>query len=65
MLIEDAREPVVSPRSPVLDGVEEPGLAIARGLAIHKLLQVLPDMPPEAREAAARRYLARAVPDWT
>jgi len=64
VLIEDAREPVVSARSPVLDGEEEPGFAIARGSAIHKLLQVLPDMPPAEREAAARRYLARAVPDW-
>ena len=64
LLIEDAREPVVSGRSPVLDGEEEPGFAVARGSAIHKLLQVLPDMPQEEREAAARRYLARAVPDW-
>src|SRR5690606_38364715 len=64
LLIEDAREPVVSARSPVLDGEAEPGLAIARGLAIHRLLQMLPDMPSEAREGAARRYLARAVPDW-
>jgi ATP-dependent helicase/nuclease subunit A len=64
VLIEDAREPVVSGRSPVLDGEEEPGFAVARGSAIHKLLQVLPDMPTAEREAAARRYLARAVPDW-
>jgi predicted dehydrogenase len=30
-----------------------------RGALIHALLQALPDLPPEAREAAARRYLAR------
>ena len=48
VLIEDAREPVVSGRSPVLDGEEEPGIAVARGSAIHKLLQVLPDMPQES-----------------
>ncbi|WP_185984038.1 double-strand break repair helicase AddA [Aureimonas mangrovi] len=35
-----------------------PSAAIARGIAIHKLLQVLPDMAPDEREAAARRYLA-------
>lgn len=64
VLIEDAREPVVSARSPVLDGEEEPGFAVARGSAIHKLLQVLPDMPRDARAPAARRYLGRAVPDW-
>ena len=30
-----------------------------RGTIIHRLLQTLPDLPPAAREAAARRYLAR------
>ncbi|WP_088151835.1 double-strand break repair helicase AddA [Inquilinus limosus] len=30
-----------------------------RGALIHALLQALPELPPEAREAAARRYLAR------
>ena len=64
LLIEDAKEPVVSERSPVLDGVEETGFAAARGSAIHKLLQVLPDMPPDAREAAARRFLDRVAADW-
>jgi ATP-dependent helicase/nuclease subunit A len=64
VLIEDVREPVVSPRSPVLDGEEESGFAVVRGSAIHKLLQVLPGLRQEEREAAARRYLARAVPDW-
>ena len=65
VLIEEAREPVISNRSPVLDGEDEPSLAIARGLAVHKLLQILPGMPLEAREAAALRYLDRAAPGWT
>jgi len=30
-----------------------------RGALIHALLQALPELPPEAREAAARRYVAR------
>lgn len=30
-----------------------------RGTIIHRLLQTLPDLPEPAREAAARRYLAR------
>ena len=64
LLIEDAREPVAATRSPVMDGIEEPGFAVARGSAIHKLLQVLPDMPQESRDGAALRYLGRAVPDW-
>ncbi|MCA0449429.1 MAG: AMP-binding protein [Proteobacteria bacterium] len=33
--------------------------AIKRGALIHRLLQTLPDLPPEARDAAARRFLAR------
>lgn len=64
LLIEDAREPVVSARSPVLDGEDGPGFAAERGTAIHKLLQVLPELPHEARAAAARRYLGRAAADW-
>ncbi|MCX7302748.1 MAG: double-strand break repair helicase AddA [Hyphomicrobiales bacterium] len=64
LLIDAAPEPVISGRSPVLDGQDEPGFAAARGSAIHKLLQVLPEMPREARAAAARRYLERAVADW-
>ncbi|HKQ95381.1 MAG TPA: UvrD-helicase domain-containing protein, partial [Aestuariivirgaceae bacterium] len=30
-----------------------------RGILIHRLLQVLPDLAPSAREAAARRFLAQ------
>jgi ATP-dependent helicase/nuclease subunit A len=30
-----------------------------RGRLVHRLLQTLPDLPPEARRAAALRYLAR------
>jgi ATP-dependent helicase/nuclease subunit A len=33
-------------------------LAMARGEAVHRLLQSLPDLPPLARADAARRYLA-------
>jgi len=64
LLVEDKKEPVVSSRSPVLDGEEEVGFAAARGSAIHKLLQVLPDMPPEARAGAAERFLGRVAADW-
>jgi ATP-dependent helicase/nuclease subunit A len=34
-------------------------LALARGRLVHRLLQALPDIPPDRREAAARRYLGR------
>jgi ATP-dependent helicase/nuclease subunit A len=43
-------------RSP-LDGSDQG--RFRRGALIHALLQALPDLPAEAREAAARRYLAR------
>jgi ATP-dependent helicase/nuclease subunit A len=34
--------------------------ALARGRLIHRLLQSLPELPPERHAEAARRYLARA-----
>jgi ATP-dependent helicase/nuclease subunit A len=39
--------------------------ALARGTLIHRLLQSLPDVPPERRAAAAHRYLERAGPILT
>jgi ATP-dependent helicase/nuclease subunit A len=35
--------------------------ALARGEHVHRLLQSLPDIPPERRADAAQRYLAREV----
>ncbi|MBU2145963.1 MAG: double-strand break repair helicase AddA [Alphaproteobacteria bacterium] len=64
ILIEDAGEPVISGRSPVLDGETEPGFAIQRGLVMHKLLQMLPGLAPEKPTGAAERYLERAAGDW-
>ncbi len=40
-------------------------LALERGRLVHRLLQSLPDMPPERRTEAAARYLAAAAPDWS
>ena len=37
--------------------------ALARGEAVHRLLQSLPDLPPEVRAKSARRHLAR-LPDF-
>ena len=45
-------------RSP-LDG--EGGAGLLRGRLVHRLLQSLPDLPPEARGPAARRFLALPV----
>jgi ATP-dependent helicase/nuclease subunit A len=47
-----------------LDLEAAPSFAIERGLAMHRLLQTLPDLPGEGREAAARRYLARIGAGW-
>jgi ATP-dependent helicase/nuclease subunit A len=63
-LIDDATEPVIDARSPVLDAEAEPGLAIRRGLVLHRLLQTLPGMAVEVRRPEAERYLARAAADW-
>jgi len=41
-------------------GGETRAVALARGLLIHRLMQSLPDIPPERRAEAGRRYLARA-----
>jgi ATP-dependent helicase/nuclease subunit A len=41
-------------------GAEARRVAIARGLLVHRLMQSLPDVAPQHRAEAARRYLARA-----
>ena len=51
----DDEPPVVSPLG------ADAGARFQRGLLIHRLLQGLPDLPPEARAGAARAYLARPV----
>ena len=63
-LLDPPAEPVVSTRSPVFDPDDEPVFAIARGRAVHRLLQILPGLPPDAREAAGRRYLEAAGAGW-
>ncbi len=63
-LLDPQMDSVAPSRSPVLDPEVEPSFAIARGLAIHRLLQMLPSMPAEARQAAAERYLGNAGQDW-
>jgi ATP-dependent helicase/nuclease subunit A len=63
-LIDEGKEAIVDTRSPVLDSEAEPGFAVMRGLALHKLLQMLPGFPEAEREGAARQYLARAGVDW-
>ncbi len=47
-----------SVRSPL--GADD-GARFVRGRLIHRLLQTLPELPPEARAAAAARFLARPI----
>ncbi|RUU50735.1 PD-(D/E)XK nuclease family protein, partial [Mesorhizobium sp. M2C.T.Ca.TU.002.02.1.1] len=63
-LIEEAKATAPDTRSPVLDAESEPGFAVVRGLALHKLLQMLPGIAEEERRDAAERYLARAGAGW-
>jgi ATP-dependent helicase/nuclease subunit A len=53
-----AREDEPAPLSPLGD---DGGREFRRGVVIHRLLETLPGLPPEARPAAARRFLARPV----
>ncbi|RWP01191.1 double-strand break repair helicase AddA [Mesorhizobium sp.] len=63
-LIDEARQAVVDTGSPVLDTEAEPGFAVMRGLALHKLLQMLPGIAETERRDAAERYLKRAGAQW-
>ena len=63
-LIDEARQAVVDTGSPVLDTEAEPGFAVMRGLALHKLLQMLPGIAETERRDAAERYLKRAGARW-
>ncbi len=38
--------------------------ALERGRIVHRLMQSLPDIPPQRRKEAAERYLARAAEDF-
>jgi ATP-dependent helicase/nuclease subunit A len=49
---------VAHSREKVSVSLSDPALARARGVAIHRLAEKLPALPPEARRSAAHRYLA-------
>jgi ATP-dependent helicase/nuclease subunit A len=64
-LIGEGEEIAPLAASPVLAAALGPSFAAARGTAVHRLLQSLPDIAPAEREAAARRYLDRAGNGWS
>ncbi len=56
----DARAPSVSPSaSPAIPGLDP----LLRGTLLHRLLQSLPSLAPDARPGAAHTYLAARAPD--
>ncbi|MEL7428466.1 MAG: double-strand break repair helicase AddA [Pseudomonadota bacterium] len=59
----DAKEP----RRPVFEPVDLvlPGNGAEHGLVVHRLLEVLPDLPEARREALAARYLEKAGEGWS
>ncbi|WP_152046630.1 double-strand break repair helicase AddA [Aureimonas psammosilenae] len=61
---EDEEEAATASLSPVLGlGPQRPSLAIRRGTAMHRLLQVLPEVPPGERESTGGAHLRRVAPD--
>src|SRR5262249_39645195 len=48
-----------------LDAVQAQARALARGTLIHRLLQSLPDVEPDRREAAAQNFVARAAVEFS
>jgi ATP-dependent helicase/nuclease subunit A len=51
--------------SPVLDRDTTPAFAIERGIVLHRLLQMLPDIGEAERPEVASRYVAAAGAGWT
>ena len=65
VLIEPDNEAPLVIGSPVLgDQRGDPSFAIRRGIVIHALLQMLPNLDADQRVPAAKRYLSRAAFDW-
>src|SRR5262249_56731021 len=58
--ITPSAEDETTPQERTAGSGEARAVAIARGLVIHRLMQSLPDIVPERRAEAARRYVARA-----
>ncbi len=63
-LVEPQAELADVSTSPVLHERDEPGFAIERGTAVHRLLQYLPEIEAETRAASAEKYLDRHGRDW-
>ncbi|MBC7152464.1 MAG: double-strand break repair helicase AddA [Rhizobium sp.] len=62
MIIDEADDALVT--SPLFAERESAGIALQKGRLVHRMLQMLPQVPAGEREAAARRYAARAARFW-
>ncbi|MGI2036025.1 double-strand break repair helicase AddA [Rhizobium panacihumi] len=62
MIDDDANDALVT--SPLFGEAANPDHALQRGRMTHRMLQMLPDIAPTERRAAAERYATRAVPFW-
>jgi ATP-dependent helicase/nuclease subunit A len=47
------------------ESIQRRARALQRGSLVHRLLQSLPEIVPERRHDAAKKYLARNAGDWT
>jgi ATP-dependent helicase/nuclease subunit A len=63
-LIEPGADDAAISHSPVLEQGREPRRAVERGVAVHRLLQMLPHLTETERGAAMRRYLEHAGAEW-
>ncbi|WP_342867293.1 double-strand break repair helicase AddA [Hoeflea sp. AS60] len=59
-VLEDSAD--LASRSPFAESQTGSAAALERGSMIHRLLQVLPAIPPAERQIVLARYLARALP---
>ena len=50
--------------SPLFNEKTDNGIALQKGKLTHRMLQVLPSLPVDQRDAAARRYAERAARFW-
>lgn len=73
-MIELGQEAKIMTRSPVLgdwlaqgdesQAYDNPSDALARGSALHRLMQSLPEVPPDERPKRADQYLNQALSHW-
>ena len=63
VMIEDEADDLIM-GSPLFGEKGGSSLALQKGRLVHRMLQVLPDFPPEERPQAAKRYAERAARFW-